>query len=103
MITMAVCFAIALILGVFLALPFLFGGADPLQAASSVESIPRLESMRHAILKRYLEEEAAFKKGVISKGVWAKRQALFVNRFIDATRRLDFLRHNTKADGGGAA
>lgn len=103
MITIAVCIAIALVLGVFLILPFIFGGADPLQAASSIDSVARLEAMRHAILKRYVEEQAAFQRGTISKSVWSNRQTLLVNRFIDATRRLDFLRHNAKADGGGAA
>lgn len=78
---------------VVLALPFVLGKGGALQESHSVNSVERLERMREAILKRYLEDESAHQKKLISASVWKQRQQYLTNRFVDTSRRLDFLQH----------
>ncbi|MFW7380953.1 MAG: hypothetical protein ACOH5I_19210 [Oligoflexus sp.] len=76
--------------------PFVWGEGGHLQAASSVNSLEKLEAMRTAILKRYLEDETAFEKNRLGQVMWQQRRQYLVNRYVDATRRLDYLRHLEK-------
>lgn len=77
--------------------PFFVGSGGLLAEASSFASSSRLETLRESIVARYLIEEAAFAKGEISKRVWDSRQEFFTNRYIDATRRHDFLNASRQA------
>lgn len=83
---------IGIILLVVLLAPFFIGPGGLLQAASSINSSSQLEALKEAILKRYLDDERAFQKGDLSPLGWEKRRAFLVNRYIDAARRLDFVR-----------
>lgn len=79
-----------------LVLPFFRGQGGFLQAGASVNSPARLQAMKDAVLVRFLEDEAAFKKGDLSKLAWERRKAFLSHRFVDASRRLDFLEHGTR-------
>jgi len=83
----------ALVVVVIVLLPFLIGEGGALQAAASINSTEKLESIRRAILKRYLEDEVAFEKNRLGQVMWQQRRQYLVNRYVDATRRLDYLRH----------
>lgn len=75
--------------------PFFVGAGGLLSMGLSVNSPDQLEGMRQAILKRYLEDEKAVADGNLSATAWQKRKMFLTNRFIDATRRKDFLKHQS--------
>lgn len=71
--------------------PFFLGPGGLLAHASRIDSSERLLAIREALLKRYLDDEAAFKGGDLSPTAWRKRQEFLVHRYVDVARRLDFL------------
>ena len=71
--------------------PFVLGSGGQLAEASAIDSLPRLKALRQSLISRYLMDEAGFGNGDISKASWAKRQEFLLNRYLDATRRADFL------------
>jgi hypothetical protein len=87
-----------LLIAVLLA-PFWFGHGGLLQAGSSINSPSDLQALKDALLKRYLEDEKAFKAGHLSATSWEQRQSFLTNRYIDAARRLDFLQHTQPSRG----
>jgi hypothetical protein len=66
----------------------------PLQAGSAISSAESLKKIKEAILERYLEDEQAFEKKLLSSRVWKARKSYLVGRYIDTVRRLDFLAKN---------
>jgi hypothetical protein len=84
--------SIGIILLVAILSPFFTGPGGLLQAASSINSPETLESLKQAILQRYVEDETSFTQGGLSNLAWDKRRSFLVNRYIDAARRLDFVR-----------
>lgn len=91
---------IGIILISVLVAPFLMGSGGLLQASSSINSPEKLQALKEALLKRYLEDERAFAAGSLSKAAWQGRKQFLTNRYIDAARRLDFLA-TLKDRGGG--
>ena len=87
-----------LVISVLLA-PFWFGTGGLLQASSSINSAAQLEALQTAVLARYSEDEQAFQAGHLSKLAWQQRQSFLTNRYIDATRRLDFVKNARPAGG----
>lgn len=83
--------AIGVLLVLTLLAPFFVGAGGTLQVASSVNSPDKLESLKEAILKRYVEDEISFSQGNLSRLAWDKRRSFLVNRYIDTARRLDFV------------
>lgn len=75
--------------------PFWIGQGGLLQASAQINSKDTLAGLKEALLKRYLEDEKAFKDGNLSALAWTKRKAFLTNRYVDATRRLDYLEHTT--------
>ncbi len=61
-----------------------------LDGFSSYASVDQLKNLQMIVLKKYLEEEEAYKEQLISKRTWDKRQEFLARRYIDITRRLDF-------------
>ena len=90
-IALVVTFAVLVIV----ILPFFTGKGGKLAAASTINDPGKLEGLKKAILQRYLDEEHAMKEGDISEQQWKKRSALLSNRYIDVSKKLDFLK------GGG--
>lgn len=84
-----------LLIAVLLA-PFFSGQGGLLAIGATINSPERLESLKTALLQRYLEDEAAHAAGHLSKIAWEKRKAFLTNRYVDASRRLDFLRNVAK-------
>lgn len=87
--TYAIVITALLILIVFA--PFFVGSGGYLQEANSINSVERLEALREALLLRYLQDEDSFKQGNLSERAWNKRKEYLTNRYIDVTRRSDFL------------
>ena len=71
--------------------PFFFGRGGFLAAAGTINNLERLESMKAAIVGRYVKEEIVFDNGDLSRRDWARRQEYLRHRYIDVARRLDFL------------
>ncbi len=71
--------------------PFFVGAGGVLQASASINSKEKLIGLKAAVVKRYLEDEKAFKDGSLSALSWDRRKAFLTHRYIDAARRLDFL------------
>ena len=82
---------VSIITVVFVLLPLLLGEDGRLASASSLNSPERLEAVKNALLKRYIEDEKAFESKAIPKLVWEQRKLFLSNRYIDAARRLDYL------------
>lgn len=85
--------------------PFFIGKGGLLAPGSQINAPERLTSMQEAILARYLDDEAAVARGDLSAGEWKKRQSFLVNRYIDVSRRLDFVsagQEGSASDSRGA-
>ena len=99
-----ICAVVGIFLVCALLTPFFFGSGGFLAAGASINSPDRLERVKAAVLKRFLEDEAAHAKGDLSKLEWQKRRDFLAHRYVDAARRLDFLQHvqsaNRAASGG---
>ncbi len=102
-------FVFAFILSVltllFVLLPLLLAKDGRLASASSQNSPEKLDAIKTAILKRYIEDEKAFESKAIPELVWKQRKLFLTNRYIDAARRLDFIRdliaHQESTDSKG--
>ncbi len=90
--------AVGVVLVVAVLAPFFTGVGGLLAAGASINSPQRLEAIKAAVLKRFLEDEAAHKRGDLSKLGWGKRKEFLGHRYIDTVRRLDYLAH-VKAAG----
>lgn len=88
---MALPLVVTILLILILLAPFFLGSGGLLQEANSINSVERLEALRQALLVRYLQDEESFKEGNLSERAWKKRQEYLTNRYIDVTRRSDFL------------
>lgn len=80
-------------------LPFFVSEQRALQEGATVNSLEQLQKMKASLLKRYLEDEEAFQKKLISAAVWQKRKHYLSSRYIDAARREDFLKHLENEEG----
>lgn len=85
-------FVVSIITAIFVLLPLLLAKDGRLASAASQNSPERLEAIKLALLKRYIEDEKAFDSKAIPQIVWNQRKQFLVNRYIDAARRLDFIR-----------
>lgn len=83
---------VGLLLVVVVLTPFFLGKGGLLAEASTVDSPARLAALKSSLVVRYLEEEKALERGEISKRTWIRRQEFLMNRYIDASRRQDFLK-----------
>lgn len=75
-----------------LMLPFFFGEGGHLVTAASINSEDVLVKMRQEILERYIEDEKAFHDKLISKASWQQRQRFLTLRYLDISRRLDYIK-----------
>lgn len=87
-----IAIGICLVVLIGVTLPFFVGEGGLLSEALSVNSVEKLAKTQDLLLKRYIQDEKAFTSGEISKRAWQSRKAYIVHRYIDAARRLDFLR-----------
>lgn len=74
--------------------PFVLGAGGSLAASSAQNSVEELAVTKKAILYRFLKDEASFQAKQLSAREWTARKAFLLHRYIDAARRLDFLKHS---------
>jgi hypothetical protein len=89
--TLSIAIAIATLVAIILLIPFFAGPGGRLVASSASQSISELERQKQGILARYVHEEREFNAGEMSSLSWNQRRSYLVNRYVDASRRLDFL------------
>ena len=77
--------------------PFWVGPGGALVAGSAISDPAKVLDVKKAILKRYLLDEASEASGNLTKVEWRRKRQFLVNRYIDASRRGDFLRHEAKS------
>ena len=90
------CALTSLLLTVFLLSPFLLGPGGSLLPSSTIDSEEILEGMKKNILLSYLKYETLFNQKLLNKKEWDQRQNFLTNRYLDVTRRLDWLRFQRK-------
>ncbi len=71
--------------------PFFVGKGGKLEDSSTVNSEERLNAIKEAILKRWVLEHHSFKEGALTDREWKQRKVHLTNRYIDASRRLDWM------------
>ena len=77
---------------VLLLWPFFRGPGGLLQEASANSNLEHLLATQDRLLERYLQDEVAAHHGEISKTAWSQRKAYLTGRYIDVTRRIDYLK-----------
>lgn len=86
---------IAIILGSVVILvvlsPFFYGEGGWLLDAAKEDSVEQLRERQRLILERWLQDEADATQGLITAREWNMRQVYLTNRYVDATRRIDWL------------
>lgn len=88
---------------IFILSPFWMAKGGRLTSGSRVDDLEQLAAIKKAILKRYKTEEKAAKDELMSKKLWEKRKLFLANRYIDASKRMDFLLAMKKGKGEGYA
>ena len=83
--------AISLVLVLVLVAPFFAKDTSALSQGSSINDPLLLRSLKDSLVKRYIDDDAAHKRGSLSALAWEKRRLFLVNRYVDAARRLDYL------------
>jgi hypothetical protein len=82
---------IGIVILVLVLYPFFAGEGGWLLDASKLDSVDKLKAKQRAILLRWIEDEQASESGMITVREWSMRQVYLTNRFVDTTRRLDWL------------
>lgn len=95
-------FVVSIITAIFVLLPLLLAKDGRLASASSLNSPERLEAVKTALLKRYIDDEKAYETKAIPELVWKQRKLFLSNRYIDAARRLDYIRDVLSHQSSGA-
>lgn len=93
---------VAIIVMVSVLAPFFVGPGGWLQDAAVGDSLERLRVRRASILKRWLEEEGQHATGMLTDREWSLRQVYLTSRYVDATRRMDWLTTKSVVDAGSA-
>lgn len=82
--------------------PFWQGRGGQLAPSSGSYEPAKLRELKQLVLNRYLKDEQAFMNGEISRSAWKQRQQFLSNRYLDLSRRLDFLKgHSQKTSAPG--
>ena len=90
-IQLVVSLIVSLVVIIFVLSPFFMGKGGKLASAAAINDPEKLKGLKQAILKRYLQEEHAAKEGDLSEAQWHNRSKLLKNRYLDVSKRLDFL------------
>lgn len=85
------CLFISVITIAVVAIPLWFFKAEKLEAGATENSADKLERVKKAILRRYIEEEEIHSGSGVAGVVWEQRKSFLINRYLDAARRLDYL------------
>ena len=74
--------------------PFFAYGKEKLNAVLSYDNLEQLKEMQQKLLTRYIMDEKAHAAGDLTASAWKSRRAFLVARYVDAGRRIDFLKNN---------
>lgn len=91
-------FVVLVVLALIL-LPFFVGEGGRLQDASVSDSESDLEARLESLLRRWLREESAFLSGEITNTEWNQRQRYLTSRYVDAAKRLAWMRASGSRSG----
>ena len=72
--------------------PLFFTKNELLTEATGEGSLDGVRKLKVALLKKYIEEEQLFEAKELNSIVWKQRQQYYMNRYIDASRREDYLK-----------
>lgn len=89
---LVVCVIISLCVVTFLLMPFFAGAGGQLDEGAALKDADLIDAQRRMLLVAMLKEEKSFKAGLLTAREWQRREIYFANRFVDLTRRLDFVR-----------
>lgn len=91
-----VFFGIMIVLAfvVFILSPFWLGQGGQLVESTNIDDPERIKQLKQLIVERYILDEAAQKSGDITESEWLQRQSFLANRYIDLSRRFDYLSQN---------
>jgi hypothetical protein len=78
--------------------PFWLCEEGLLLPSTIADSPERLAEEKQRILEEYLADERAFRLEAITKREWQQRQRYLVDRFIDMSRRWDYLALQAEKD-----
>lgn len=96
---LSLCLAISVVTIAVVAIPLWFFPAEKLEAGATENSAEKLERVKKAILRRYIEEEDLHAGSGVAAVVWEQRKSFLINRYLDAARRLDYLAYVDQAEG----
>lgn len=88
---MVLCLIISIVSIAIVAIPLFFMPSQKLEASATENSVEKLERVKQAILRRYIEEEEIHAGSGVAGVVWEQRKNFLINRYLDAARRLDYL------------
>ena len=87
---------IGVVVLIAVSLPFFMGEGGLLLDAAKNDSIENLEKKQKIILERWLTDEGAATSGLITPREWSMREVYLTNRYVDTTRRIDWLRNQER-------
>lgn len=94
MLVFLLCALLAIAVVIVVLSPFWLGSGGQLEMSSLVNDPDEAVQLKNQILQRYLKDETAYNACEMTKFEWQKRKQFLENRYIDITRRLDFLKKN---------
>ena len=87
-----ICGLIGLAFLIAILSPFWLGSGGLLISSTMYNDPEKIKNIQNIILKKYVEEEQAHQNGSITKGEWLKRSQYLFNRYLDLSRRSDYLK-----------
>lgn len=94
---LVICSLLALSLLIALLAPFWLCEEGILLPTTIAHDPERLQQLKDGLVRDYREDEDAFQQGLIAPREWHKRRAYLINRYVDLSRRLDYLSKQRKA------
>ena len=92
---LVLCACIGVMSMIVILYPFWLGPGGKLEASAALSDLSVVASLREHTLQLYVREERAFEQGELSRFEWRSRKAFLQSRYIDLSRRHDFLSAQT--------
>ena len=89
-VVVAACVAFAVIIAILS--PFWLGRGGPLESCAAMTRPEQAEAAKDLVVEQFKQGEKALADGLISSYEWERRRRFLEGRYLDAARRLDFLR-----------
>lgn len=79
------------VLFIVLIAPFFVYGNQRYSSTLNYDNLDLLLAIQASLLRRFLEDEKLAKQKELSSRAWASRKSFLMARYIDVTRRIDFI------------